>query len=202
MFILGGIAYQSISTPLDRGCSGCAGAGNSPLCHTLPDCGPGHLIFAEAMPTSKTWAPYEGAGRALTASQQAERERTATEGAQPTAAASEARSYKPAHGGLPSAWPGLARSTDPTTSQEAAATVSGGKLCDQILVALRAKSSLAADLFIKDLGYTGKELAALTGIGLNSVTPRFAGLRRKGLIHAAGRRDKQLVWRIGNGVAV
>ena len=44
-------------------------------------------------------------------------------------------------------------------------------------------------------GYTGKEIAAATGSPLNCITPRFAPLRRKGLIKDSGqRRDKQTVW--------
>ena len=48
---------------------------------------------------------------------------------------------------------------------------------------------------------TGKEIAAGTGHPLNCITPRFAPLRRKGLIKAAlqpdgypVKRDKQIVW--------
>jgi hypothetical protein len=44
-------------------------------------------------------------------------------------------------------------------------------------------------------GMTGKELAMFTDLPLNSLTPRFAPLRRKGLIKDSGwRRDKQIVW--------
>lgn len=43
--------------------------------------------------------------------------------------------------------------------------------------------------------HTGKEIAAVSGQPLNSITPRFAPLRRKGLIKDSGvRRDKQIVW--------
>lgn len=50
---------------------------------------------------------------------------------------------------------------------------------------------------------TGKEIAQLTGHPLNCITPRFAPLRRKGLIKALPapapmygdmRRDRQIVW--------
>ena len=42
---------------------------------------------------------------------------------------------------------------------------------------------------------TGKEIAAATGHPLNCITPRFAPLRRKGLIKDSGvKRDKQIVW--------
>lgn len=50
-------------------------------------------------------------------------------------------------------------------------------------------------------GYTGKQIAGLTGHPLNCITPRFAPLRRKGKIKAAlqpdgypVKRDKQIVW--------
>ena len=44
-------------------------------------------------------------------------------------------------------------------------------------------------------GMTGKQLAASTGLALNTVTPRFAPLQRKGYIQDSGqRRDRQIVW--------
>lgn len=44
-------------------------------------------------------------------------------------------------------------------------------------------------------GLTGKQMAELSGFPLNCITPRFAPLRRKGLIKDSGnRRDKQIVW--------
>lgn len=47
----------------------------------------------------------------------------------------------------------------------------------------------------QNLGLTGKEMAIYTGHPLNCITPRFAPLRRKGLIKDSGmRRDKQTVW--------
>ena len=50
---------------------------------------------------------------------------------------------------------------------------------------------------------TGKEMVAICGFPLNCITPRFAPLRRKGLIaplysegygHPIVKRDKQIVW--------
>lgn len=42
---------------------------------------------------------------------------------------------------------------------------------------------------------TGKEITAICGFPLNCITPRFAPLRRKGLIKDSGtKRDKQIVW--------
>ena len=44
-------------------------------------------------------------------------------------------------------------------------------------------------------GMTGKEIARYHDVPLNCITPRFAPLRRKGLIKDSGvRRDKQIVW--------
>ena len=44
-------------------------------------------------------------------------------------------------------------------------------------------------------GMTGKQIAASTGIALNTVTPRLAPLRRRGCIKDSGqRRDRQIVW--------
>jgi len=46
----------------------------------------------------------------------------------------------------------------------------------------------------RDDGGTGKEIAG-KHTALNCITPRFAPLRRKGLIKDSGqRRDKQIVW--------
>jgi hypothetical protein len=48
---------------------------------------------------------------------------------------------------------------------------------------------------IKSWALTGKEIAAQSGHPLNCITPRFAPLRRKGLIKDSGtKRDKQIVW--------
>lgn len=90
---------------------------------------------------------------------------------------------------------GQARADDPQTSKEAAEKIGGGKLADLILTVMGQREGNEADI-----GWTGKELASLTGRPLNSITPRFAQLRRAGLIHSAGRRDKQIVWKTGNGV--
>lgn len=44
-------------------------------------------------------------------------------------------------------------------------------------------------------GLTGKDIATMSGHPLNCITPRFAPLRRKGLIKDSGvKRDKQIVW--------
>jgi hypothetical protein len=87
---------------------------------------------------------------------------------------------------LPSAWPGLgtARSNDPATSK--------GKR--KVNKYEQAVLSILNGLY-EGQGYTGKQIATLTGHPLNCITPRFAPLRRKGLIKDSGiRRDKQIVW--------
>lgn len=48
---------------------------------------------------------------------------------------------------------------------------------------------------LSEFGATGKQIAAATGLALNTVTPRFAPLQRKGCIKDSGqRRDRQIVW--------
>jgi hypothetical protein len=43
--------------------------------------------------------------------------------------------------------------------------------------------------------HTGREIADVACYPLNCITPRFAPLRRKGLIKDSGtKRDKQIVW--------
>lgn len=52
----------------------------------------------------------------------------------------------------------------------------------------------------QNVGLTGKEMAVYTGHPLNCITPRFAPLRRRGLIQPKMvdgnivKRDKQIVW--------
>lgn len=95
---------------------------------------------------------------------------------------------------------GAARKLDPQTSKDAAKNVGGGKLIDLIFLALQEEEALSKHKQREPLGMTGKALAGYLDKPLNSITPRFAQLRRKGLIHAAGKRDKQIVWKLGNGV--
>jgi hypothetical protein len=215
--IINGVEYKAVPAPARYTCNGCAALEDLPLCGALPDCGRGDkpIVFQRVeTPSTRAWAGLPATRAVLTAEHDAIVNRAASESdggwgevparPEPVWAGLAPVVHKPVHGGfpeLPAFVAGLARTSDPVTSKEAAATVSGGKLCDQILVALEANASVAADMAVPDAGYTGKELAQLTGIPLNSVTPRFAQLRRKGLIHAIGKRDKQLVWRVGNGVA-
>lgn len=88
--------------------------------------------------------------------------------------------------------PALARATDPATSKRAAAGMvrKAGKIADLILVELSTGN------------YTGHELSEQTGVPLNSITPRFAQLSRKGLIHAHSGKGRETVWALGNGVEI
>lgn len=89
--------------------------------------------------------------------------------------------------------PPLARNTDPATSHTAAMGMArkAGHIRDLILIELRDNGAM-----------TGTELSTRTGVALNSVTPRFAQLRRAGLIHAAGGAKRETIWAIGDGVAL
>ena len=76
-----------------------------------------------------------------------------------------------------------ARSTDPATSKAAAKPKREG-LKQKVLHRLTILG-----------GHTGEELHCALGYRLNSITPRFAELRREGKIKDSGvRRDGQIVW--------
>lgn len=92
----------------------------------------------------------------------------------------------------------FARATDPSTSHQAAEAVArkAGKIADLILVELG-----SGGLRPPTYGLTGKQLAQRTGVPLNSITPRFAQLVRKGLIYAYSGTGRETVWALGNGVA-
>jgi Fic family protein len=76
-------------------------------------------------------------------------------------------------------WPGLARSTDPQTSHEAAISVDANRLEMVVLAEFRnAKKGLTADELAK----------RLPGLPLNTITPRIAPLVRKGYLMPTGRR--------------
>lgn len=86
-----------------------------------------------------------------------------------------------------------ARSNDPATSKGKRKV---NKYEEAVLAALGKDSMFGSD----QRAYTGKEIAQLSGNPLNCITPRFAPLRRKGLIKDSGqRRDKQIVWVLGDG---
>jgi len=76
-------------------------------------------------------------------------------------------------------WPGLARSTDPDTSHESAASVDANRL--EMIVLEEFKGAKK--------GLTAEELSSrLPGLPLNSITPRIAPLVRKGYLIPTGRR--------------
>lgn len=73
---------------------------------------------------------------------------------------------------------GLARTSDPSTSHNAANKVDAPKLADLVMVQLRKRPQ------------TSEEVAAALNKELGSITPRFAGLEREGLIYKTGERRK------------
>ena len=82
----------------------------------------------------------------------------------------------------------LARHTDPATSKEAAARVT------PILNVLEAAVD-AAVFAAGERGATAAEVHEATGIDLQSLTPRFRPLERKGrIVRTSERRDGRYVW--------
>lgn len=82
-----------------------------------------------------------------------------------------------------------ARKTDPSTSQKAAKPKRTG-LRQQVFNVI-----CGGHYEPRAIGWTGHEIAELLGVGLNSVTPRFAELRRAEQIKDSGqRREGQIVW--------
>ena len=80
-----------------------------------------------------------------------------------------------------------ARANDPATSK-------GKRKVNKYEQAVLDTLRMGADSGKPD-GFTGKDIAAFTEHPLNCITPRFAPLRRKGLIKDSGtKRDKQIVW--------
>ncbi len=80
--------------------------------------------------------------------------------------------------------PRAARRNDPPTSK-VAARVPGATLAQKVLDLLTWCPA----------GMTGEEIATRLSARLNSVTPRFAQLRRLGLVEDSGhRRSGQIVW--------
>ena len=74
---------------------------------------------------------------------------------------------------------GSARRTDPATSHEAAQALDATQLEALVLETIRQCPN----------GATGYELdKALPGIGIQTISPRFAPLKRKGLIYESGLR--------------
>ena len=76
-------------------------------------------------------------------------------------------------------WPALARSTDPETSHDAAASIDANRL--ELIVLEEFKGAKK--------GLTAEELSKrLPGLPLNTITPRIAPLVRKGYLIPTGRR--------------
>lgn len=73
--------------------------------------------------------------------------------------------------------PGMARVSDPETSREAAASVDTGRFEQAVVNALRSHP----DSSIQDV-------VEITGERYRSISPRFAPLRRKGLIYVSGKK--------------
>ena len=178
-----------------NGCTGCAArSGYNPATHRPS-------ALCEAMPYCAGIIFVEAAGPALPGATLAEVaalcDQARVDGYAKGVAAKQAEWDKWAEGRINGPYnnaSAMSRSTDPATSVKAAQDMDrkAGRIADLVLVALR------------DNNLTGKQLAANTGVALNSITPRFAQLARKGLIHAAPAQNsgRETVWALGNGVKV
>ena len=88
---------------------------------------------------------------------------------------------------------GAYRYDDPDTSYEAAHSVKATELEAKVRDAIFKQG---------DYGATGWEVAAVLKMSINTVSPRFAPLRRKGFIYDSGERRpgpsgrNQIVWKI------
>lgn len=82
-----------------------------------------------------------------------------------------------------------ARANDPATSKAAAKGIKVKKASIKDVI---------IDLLLKyKTGLTGQEIAEYSGFRLNSITPRFAELRRANLVTDSGRqRSLQIVWQL------
>lgn len=76
------------------------------------------------------------------------------------------------------------RRTDPATSHEAAARISGSALAAKVLECLRI-----------DGAATSHEIAARLGLSLVTVSPRMKPLEIAGKVERDGRRDGRTIWR-------
>ena len=80
----------------------------------------------------------------------------------------------------------FARNTDPDTSHAAAASVKVALLERRVVACLREHEE----------GLNTKELCELTGIHVNSISPRMKPLEAKGIIRRTDeRRGASIVWR-------
>lgn len=89
--------------------------------------------------------------------------------------------------------PGLARSTDPTTSRDAAKKIDATKLENAVWLALWDAG---------ERGLTANEVVEITGIEYRSVSPRFKPLRGKGAIRLIIDSDGKALRRNGQQVHV
>lgn len=86
---------------------------------------------------------------------------------------------------------GAARNSDPVTSHQAAASVDATALEEQVGIVVRARAQYGA---------TSYEVQSILGLSHQSVSPRFAPLKRKGVIRDSGRKRpggagrSQIVW--------
>lgn len=170
-----GSAFIAVAAPNNK-CQGCAGhrdSGSGITCVKFPSCVDSdkkylHFVRHDPNPSAQPWMP-------------------------PLALhAPAACDIGPS---LPSAWAGLsttpARKTDPATSKGKRKV---NKYEQAVTDAIK-NNDYFSTLWCVALGLTGKEIAIETGHPLNCITPRFAPLRRKGLIKDSGiKRDKQIVW--------
>lgn len=177
ILVLGKEYFPNPAPP--RGCDGCVGLGNDELCEALPSCH--RIIFVERkleVSVLCDQARADGYAKGM-AAKQAEWDKWKANTASVLDPSGAAGIY------------GVARTYGPATSHKAAQGMGrkAGRIANLILVELR------------DANLTGSMLAGRTGVALNSITPRFAQLSRKGLIHAAGCNGRETVWAIGNGVS-
>lgn len=90
---------------------------------------------------------------------------------------------------------GLARATDPATSKDAAKIVGVKALVDAITKTLR-----------DDGPGTAQEIANRLGLPLNTISPRFAPMKRNGICYVSGGvrvgRSYRSIYAIGNGIVV
>lgn len=205
--VIQGVAYVSQEASEYQSCKGCVGNCRASmseeekqearvLCATLPHCCEnGGIIFirkleaistseAKPVPTPDAKSEYDK-GYAV----------GLTKGFTKGYAAAVAK-YRVPVSITPSQ--AFARATDPSTSHQAAEVMTrkAGKIADLILVELG-----SGGLRPPTYGLTGKQLAQRTGVPLNSITPRFAQLVRKGLIYAYSGAGRETVWALGNGVS-
>lgn len=184
-----GKQYVSNVCEPENGCNGCAAHRVDALCGQLPYC---HgVIFKEYVAPAKVASEETHAAVDAVIGTSREFDRGYAAGCDAGLAQKQAEWDRWMADRITVRVPALSRATDPATSLKAARDMSrkAGRIIDLILVELT------------NSPMTGKQLAANTGVALNSITPRFAGLSRRGLIHATAGAGRETVWALGNGVA-